>query len=186
MSVIKESALTTELRSAESEQWNAIVKMCEPLPRTRDERDTFKLKEKIKEKLHSPRQMPTRSLNKMKSQKTFGKAANQAKMLQVIDPIYSTGFLPILSDKTPPINAPTSQPANRSEVEMVPSRALSQTKSNYKKLLQTFFYVFSKSRHIIISSKQKRKKVVRGSNTCRKTIREKPKFSFQVQTFGLF
>lgn len=108
--------------------------MCEPLPRTQDERDTFKLKEKIKEKIkekfHSPRQMPTRSLNKMKSQKTFGKAANQAKMLQVIDPIYSTGFLPILSDKTPPINAPTSQPANRSEVEMVPSRALSQTKSN--------------------------------------------------------
>lgn len=132
-----------------------MVKVWETLrPRMQDKQDYFnKLKEKIKEKFDLPRQMPTRSLNRMKSQKTFGKAANQAKILQVTDPIYSTGFLPILSDKTPPINAPTSQPANRSEVEMVPRRALSQTKSNYKKLFQTFFYVFGHSRDVIKSSK---------------------------------
>lgn len=74
--------------------------------------------------------MPTRSLNNMKSQKTLGKAANRAKRLHKTENTNMTGFLPILSDKTPPPKAPRSQPANRSEVEMVPSKALSQTRSN--------------------------------------------------------
>lgn len=74
--------------------------------------------------------MPTRSLNNMKSQKTLGKAANRAKRLHKMENTNMTGFLPILSDNTPPPKAPRSQPANRSEVEMVPSKALSQTRSN--------------------------------------------------------
>ena len=74
--------------------------------------------------------MPTRSLNNMKSQKTFGNAANKAKRLHKMENTNMTGFRQILSDKTPPPKAPRSQPANRSEVEMVPNRALSQTRSN--------------------------------------------------------
>ena len=85
---------------------------------------------KKSEALYIPIDMPTSSRNNMKSQKTFGKAASKAKRLHMTENTNITGFLPILSDKTPPPRAPSNQPANSSEVEMVPSKALSQTRSN--------------------------------------------------------
>lgn len=66
----------------------------------------------------------------MKSQKTLGNAARRANKLHANANTNITGFLPILSDKTPPTNAPTSHPANTRDVEMVPSKDLSHTRSN--------------------------------------------------------
>ena len=66
----------------------------------------------------------------MKSQKTLGKAARSAKKLHVKANTNMTGFLPILSANTPPAKAPTSHPAKITDVEIVPSKDLSQTKSN--------------------------------------------------------
>ena len=75
--------------------------------------------------------IPTKRRNTMKSQKTLGKAARSANRLHVKENTNITGFLPILSDNTPPAIAPTSHPANTRDVEIVPSKDLSQTRSNY-------------------------------------------------------